>query len=71
MDRPNADHWVKLTNICLYLHAQYHLKKDLDSFQNPFKCYKYMQGDDANENVKTICESILRNLMRIQNLMMY
>lgn len=29
----------------------------------PFKCYKYMQGGDANQNVKTMCESILRNLI--------
>lgn len=27
----------------------------------PFKCYKYTQGGDANENVKTMCESIVRN----------
>ena len=27
----------------------------------PFRCYKYMQGYGANENVKTLCESIVRN----------
>jgi hypothetical protein len=29
----------------------------------PFKCYKYMQGGDANANVKAMCESTLRNLI--------
>lgn len=27
----------------------------------PFRCYKYMQGYGANDNVKTLCESIVRN----------
>lgn len=27
----------------------------------PFKCYKYTQGGDANENVRTMCESIVRH----------
>ena len=29
----------------------------------PFKCYKYMQGGDANANVQAMCESALRNLI--------
>ena len=29
----------------------------------PFRCYKYMQGGDANNNVQTMCESVLRNLI--------
>lgn len=27
----------------------------------PFRCYKYMQGNDANENVKALCESVVRS----------
>lgn len=27
----------------------------------PFKCYKYMQGGSADENVKQMCESIVRH----------
>ncbi|EGR30512.1 spfh domain band 7 family protein [Ichthyophthirius multifiliis] len=27
----------------------------------PFNCYKYSQGGTANDNVRTMCESILRN----------
>ncbi|KAL4489277.1 hypothetical protein ABPG72_006341 [Tetrahymena utriculariae] len=27
----------------------------------PFKCYKYTQGSNANENVKIMCESIVRH----------
>ncbi|KAL4455783.1 hypothetical protein ABPG74_003193 [Tetrahymena malaccensis] len=27
----------------------------------PFKCYKYTQGGNANENVRIMCESILRH----------
>lgn len=26
----------------------------------PFRCYKYMQGNDANENVRALCESVVR-----------
>lgn len=29
----------------------------------PFRCYKYMEGGDANRNVNAICESVLRNLI--------
>ena len=29
----------------------------------PFRCYKYMQGGDANTNVQAMCESVLRNLI--------
>lgn len=29
----------------------------------PFRCYKYMQGGDANRNVQAMCESVLRNLI--------
>ncbi|CAM6005312.1 unnamed protein product [Sphagnum balticum] len=29
----------------------------------PFRCYKYMEGGDANRNVQAICESVLRNLI--------
>ena len=29
----------------------------------PFRCYKYMQGGDANANVQAMCESALRNLI--------
>jgi regulator of protease activity HflC (stomatin/prohibitin superfamily) len=34
----------------------------------PFRCYKYMQGDGANDNVKTLCESIVRNELANSNL---
>ncbi len=27
----------------------------------PFKCYKYMQGGSADANVRTLCESMVRN----------
>lgn len=27
----------------------------------PFRCYKYMQGNDANSNVKAMCESVVRS----------
>lgn len=27
----------------------------------PFRCYKYVQGGDANSNIKTVCESIIRD----------
>lgn len=27
----------------------------------PLKCYKYMDGGNANRHVKTLCESIVRN----------
>lgn len=29
----------------------------------PFRCYKYMEGGDANSNVQAMCESVLRNLI--------
>lgn len=29
----------------------------------PFRCYKYMEGNNANESVKVMCESLLRNLI--------
>jgi flotillin len=29
----------------------------------PFRCYKYMQGQDANDSVTAMCESVLRNLI--------
>ncbi len=29
----------------------------------PFRCYKYMEGGDANRNVQAMCESVLRNLI--------
>ena len=29
----------------------------------PFRCYKYMEGGDANANVQAMCESVLRNLI--------
>lgn len=29
----------------------------------PFRCYKYMEGGDANRNVQAMCESALRNLI--------
>ena len=29
----------------------------------PFRCYKYMEGGDANSNVTAMCESVLRNLI--------
>lgn len=29
----------------------------------PFKCYKYMQGFDANESVRALCEGVLRNII--------
>lgn len=29
----------------------------------PFRCYKYMEGGDANSNVRAMCESVLRNLI--------
>lgn len=29
--------------------------------EGPFKCYKYTQGGNANENVRTMCESIVRH----------
>lgn len=29
--------------------------------EGPFKCYKYMQGGSANDHVRTLCESIIRN----------
>jgi flotillin len=29
----------------------------------PFRCYKYMQGQGANESVIAMCESALRNLI--------
>lgn len=29
----------------------------------PFRCYKYMEGNDANANVQVMCESVLRNLI--------
>lgn len=31
--------------------------------EGPFKCYKYLQGCDANDSVKALCESVLRNLI--------
>ena len=27
----------------------------------PFRCYKYMEGNDANTNVQAMCESVLRS----------
>ena len=27
----------------------------------PFRCYKYMQGNDATSNVQAMCESVLRS----------
>lgn len=27
----------------------------------PFRCYKYMQGNDANSNVRAMCESVVRS----------
>lgn len=29
----------------------------------PFRCYRYMEGGDANANVQAMCESVLRNLI--------
>ena len=29
----------------------------------PLKCYKYMQGGDANDSVRALSESVLRNLI--------
>jgi regulator of protease activity HflC (stomatin/prohibitin superfamily) len=29
----------------------------------PFKCYKYMQGANANESVQALSESCLRNII--------
>ncbi len=29
----------------------------------PFRCYKYLQGCDANDSVRALCESVLRNLI--------
>lgn len=29
----------------------------------PFRCYKYLQGCDANESVRALCQSVLRNLI--------
>lgn len=29
----------------------------------PFRCYKYLQGCDANDSVKALCEGVLRNLI--------
>ena len=29
----------------------------------PFRCYKYMQGFDANESVRALCEGVLRNII--------
>jgi regulator of protease activity HflC (stomatin/prohibitin superfamily) len=29
----------------------------------PFRCYKYMEGGNANRNVQAMCESVLRNLI--------
>lgn len=29
----------------------------------PFRCYKYMEGGDANRNVQAMCESVLRSLI--------
>ena len=29
----------------------------------PFKCYKYMQGGDANSSVSALSESVIRNLI--------
>ena len=29
----------------------------------PFRCYKYMEGGDANASVQAMCESALRNLI--------
>jgi hypothetical protein len=26
----------------------------------PYKCFKYMQGGSPDENVKTLCESVVR-----------
>lgn len=26
----------------------------------PFRCYKYMQGNDTNSNIKAMCESVVR-----------
>lgn len=27
----------------------------------PFRCFKYMQGNDANSNVRAMCESVVRS----------
>ena len=29
----------------------------------PFRCYKYMEGNNANDSIKAMCESVLRSLI--------
>lgn len=44
---------IKMNGFCLWT-----INRDADG---PFKCYKYMQGANCNENIKALCESIVRS----------